>query len=369
MPNINWNFLLDNLEDRQCILCVGPDIFTQSGMPRFEHQLADFLRLHEKDLNIRVYDNGWFHYLPGHNKSSVWKKLDEFYKQVNPQADTILSKLACLPFEVVISFSPDYRLRDIFESKRSDTQFKAFQKNVPCVAEKPSVVKPLIFNLLGELKKGNSLVLTYNDFYAYLKSVFDEKSIPEKLAEKIGDAQHFLFLGLPFDQWYTHLFMSIINTYVDITKEKDHSIHRIASNPFLKQKEIDRASEQHDLTFVGENIADFVDELYERCRKKGLLVGDSEQPSASPVSVFDVWRRRMKSGDEEEIADVLENMADHTEGSEDDLNTVIHLTGQYNRFLSDKKRGKFATRRAEEAAQNNIVDGILNTITQFEKHP
>ena len=367
MSNINWNFLLDNLEDRQCILCVGPDIYAQSAMPRFEKQLADFLRLHEKDLNIRVYDNGWFHYLPGHNKSSVWRKLEEFYKQPNLKADAVMEQLACLPFETIISFLPDYRLRDMFEAKRPDVQFKAFQKNFPCVAETPTLDKPLIFNLLGELKKGNSLVLTYNDFYSYLKSIFEEKGIPEQLAEKISDAQHFIFLGLPFDKWYTHLFMNIINTHVDIRKEKDHSIHRIAANPFLAPSDIERASEQHSLTFVEDNIFDFVNELYRRCQEKNLLVGHSARPSAKPLSVFDIWRRYMKTGDAEKIIDVLEKMADHNEGADQDLNMILQLTGQYNRFLSEKKRGKFETRKAEEAAENTIVDGILGTISMLER--
>jgi hypothetical protein len=368
MSTISWQFLLDNLEDRQCILCVGPDIYAQSGMPRFEHQLADFLRQHEKDLHIRVYDNGWFHYLPGHNKSSVWKKLEEFYRQPNPKADALMEKLACLPFESIISFLPDYRVKEVFETKRLDTQFKSFQKNLPCVAETPTTDKPLVFNLLGELKKGNSLVLTYNDFYAYLKSVFEEKSIPEKLAEKISDAQHFIFLGLSFDKWYTHMFMNIINSYVDIRKEKDQTIHRIAANTFLQPSDMERASEQHALTFVNDDIVDFVDELHRRCAEKNLLVSETIRVSRQPVSVFDAWRRAIKTGDNDKILDVLEKMADYTVGSDNDLDSVLILTGQYNRFLSDKKRGKFETQRAESAAETAIVDGILGTISIFERH-
>lgn len=366
MSTINWQFLLDNLEERQCILCVGPDIYAQMGMPRFEHQLADFLRLHEKDMNIRVYDNGWFHYLQGHNKSSVWKKLEEFYRQPNPKADALMEKLACLPFESVISFLPDYRLKEVFEKKRPDTQFKSFQKNVPCVAETPTVEKPLIFNFLGELKKGNSLVLTYNDFYAYLDYVFKEVGIPKELAEKISDAQHFIFLGMPFDRWYTHMFMNIINSYVDIRKEKDHTIHRIAANTFLEPNDMERASEQHALTFVNDDIVDFVNELHQRCTEKNLLVGTAMPLQA--VSVFDTWRRAIKTGDNDKILDVLQEMSDYAQGSDNDLNSVTILTGQYNTFLSNKRRGKFETQRAESAAETVIVDGILGTISTFERY-
>ena len=96
MTTINWQFLLDNIENKQCILCLGPDFFTESGSEkrRYEQELSDFLRRHEKELRIRVYDNGWFHYLPGHNKLSVWKKLEEFYKQNNAEAAAILEKIA-----------------------------------------------------------------------------------------------------------------------------------------------------------------------------------------------------------------------------------------------------------------------------------
>jgi hypothetical protein len=367
MPKINWQFLLDNLEDRQCILCIGPDIYAHSGAPRFETQLATFLRTHAEGLNIRVYDNGWFHYLPGYNKSSVWKKLDEFYKRPNERVDAILEKLSCLPFEAIISFSPDYRVRDIFVKNRPNTQFKAFEKNVSCDAEMPTVEKPLVFNLMGELKKGNSLVLTYKDYYEYLKSVFDEKGIPDKLAEKIADAQHFIFLGLPFDKWYTHLFMNLINDLGHNNKNKDHNVHRIAANPFLEASDMERASEQHALTFVADKISDFVNELYKRCQENNLLITDSDKPSEAPTT-FDVWRRYMKTGDSHEILRVLDEMTDFTEGDDGDLNTVINLTGQYNRFLSTKNRRKFGTQKEEEAAENNIVDGILNTISMLEKH-
>ena len=373
MSKINWNFLLDNLEDRQCILCVGPDILTEPNTPRFEQKLAGFLRKHEEDLNIRVYDNGWFHYLPGHNKSSVWKKLDEFYKQPNPEADAILTQLAALPFEAVISFAPDYRLWDIFKTNRPDAEFKAFQKNSPCVANLPSVEKPLIFNLLGELEKGNSLVLTYNDFYAYLKSVFDENSIPQQLAEKINNAQHFIFLGLPFDRWYTHLFMNILNEYVDVKKETVHSIHRVAANSFLEQNEMKGASEQHALTFVDDNIPDFVTQLYQKCEEKGWLVGKVVEPIVEfvePVvkveSLFEVWRRHIKTGETDKIGNVLDEMADYTEGEEKEHNAVIVFTGQYNRFLSDKNRHKFETIRAETVAETAIINGILGTISSLE---
>lgn len=367
MPKINWQFLLDNLEDRQCILCIGPDIYAHSGAPRFETQLATFLRSHEKGLNIRVYDNGWFHYLPGHNKSSVWKRLGEFYKRPNDRVDALLEKLSCLPFEAIVSFSPDYRVSDIFTKNRPNTEFKAFEKNVPCDnTSVPSIDKPLVFNIMGELKRGNSLVLTYKDYYEYLKYIFDEKGIPDKLIEKIADAKHFIFLGLPFDKWYTHLFMNLINDYGNQTKDKDHSVHRIAANPFLEASDMEQASEQHALTFVDDKITDFVNELYRRCQEENLLVTDSDKPSEAP-STFDMWRRFIKTGDSDNILEVLNEMTDFTEGDKDDLNTVTHLAGQYNRFLFAQKRNKFSSQREENATENNIVDGILNTISALEK--
>ena len=362
--NINWRFLLDNLEAHKCILCVGPDIYDQAGKPRFENQLAAFLRSHETSLNIRVYDNGWFHFLPEHNPESVWKKLAEFYKKPYEEADAIMEKLAGLPFEAVISFVPDYRLRNIFAAKRPYTQFKAFQKIGPCVAETPSVEKPLIFNMLGHFQKGESLVLTYKDFYDYLKSVFAGHGIPETLKEKINDANHFIFLGLPFDKWYTHMFMSIINDSVN--KTGNRSIHRVGANPFLEQDDKDRASEQYGLTIVEDNISDFVNDLFERCKDENILVEGTGQ-AASPLSIFDVWRKSIKSGGSDEITEVLDNMEDMPDLDKEDTNEVLLLRSRYRRFLKDKNHGKFETTKAEYAVENGIVDGILHLISVLEK--
>lgn len=368
MPPVNWNFLLDNLEDRKCILCLGPDIFNEPQQPRFEQRLAAFLRQHAEDLRVSVYDNGWFHYRKGHNKSSVWKKLDEFFKTPHPQATAIVEQLAGLPFEVVISFSPDYLVRNIMAAQRPGIQFRSFVRNLPCKdVAPPTIDNPLVFNMLGELSNGNSLVLTYQDAFGYFKSVFDEQSIPIELQEKISDAQHFIFLGMPFDRWYTHLFMSVINTYVDVSKEKEQSIHRVAANPFLDTSDMEHSAEQYALTYVPNGITDFVAELHRRCAEKGFLIGNAAL--VKPLSIFDQWHHDIRTGDPNRLLKVLDDLAEYIvehRNQPDSVNAVTLLTGQYNRFLSEKRRGRFETRKAEAAAEAQIVDGVLSLISGLE---
>lgn len=363
--NINWNFLLDNLEDGRCILCVGPDIFTEPGSPRFEQRLAEFLRNHADELRITVYENGWFHYRKGTNKSTVRKKLNEFFEaSSNPYAVRILEDLSHLPFEVVISFSPDYLVKKSFSKIRPKTQFRSFLRDKPCeFVIAPTVDSPLIFNMLGELSQGDTLVLTYQDTFNYLESFFTGKRLPDQLEERMKEAEHFLFLGMPFDRWYTHLFMSIINSYVDQRKDKDESVHRLAANPFLSTYDINLSSEQYALTFIQEDIGAFAKELRQKCSEKNLLVQGMRMPS----NEFEVWRDGIHSGDTESVKTILDAMLETCQRDYPrKKNEASLLKNRYHSFLTELAKGGFETHKAQRSAESQIISSILHLISELE---
>ena len=77
---IDWEILLYQMEHEQCVLSIGPDIFSRSKEDRLEMKLAKNLRENEQALGIRVYDDGWFHYLENRNEFKTWFVIKRFYE-------------------------------------------------------------------------------------------------------------------------------------------------------------------------------------------------------------------------------------------------------------------------------------------------
>ena len=263
-----WDDILESLDEEKCIICVGPGILTEPGKERIESQLANYLKSQEDSLNIRVYEDGWFHYLPFSSEVNVWKRIKEFYSTPRPWSESLMDKIARIPFHFVLSFTPDYKLRNAFTRQELPANFESFVKKVPPTNKiiKPTRNLPLVFNMLGELDKRNSLVMTYNDFYTYLESTFDDNSMADVLKEDILEADYFIFLGMPFDKWYTHLFMRILKQH----SEKQSST-KYAANIFIDEHTATHCHEQYIMTFVSEGIEQFVDILYEKCKQTGRL--------------------------------------------------------------------------------------------------
>lgn len=272
MTDKAWNHLLESVSEERCIICIGPGLYTDESEKRLEQRLAAFLREEAHNLGIRVYDDGWFHYLPHANEIDAWQHIKDFYDKEIPIVRKIMEKLSRLPFHFILNFVPDYHLRDVFECQELSHEFLSYQKNEPfdpslySNKKTPTKSKPLIFNILGEHRRRNSLVMTYNDFYSYLESVFEGRSIAPVLKENIWQADYFIFLGMPFDRWYVHMFMRMLQQHENNRRSKKY-----AANIYLDDESTTITEEQYTMTFVASDIINFVDEFYRRCQDIGLL--------------------------------------------------------------------------------------------------
>ena len=245
--SMNWDLLFEFLEKEKCILCLGPRIFDSKKDGKLEARLASYLRKEEETLGIRVYDDGWFHYLPGANEIDAWQRVKAFYSQPQPEAMELLQKLARLPFHHILNFTPGQKMREAFPSQNLPVDYRFYYQKEPCSEDiqKPTKSRPLGFNMMGDVEERNSLVLTYDDFYAYLESVFEAKSMPPVLKADIFAADYFIFLGMPFEKWYMHLFMRILRQHAEKRKAKKH-----AASGHLSDVVESYCYEQYTITFV-----------------------------------------------------------------------------------------------------------------------
>ncbi len=92
-------------------------------------------------------------------------------------------------------------LKKYFEEKKLDFNFDFYNKKQnPQAIEKPTRDKPLIYNLFGNVEFEGSLVLTYDDLFNYLISIFGKQELHKDLRMELRTARMILFLGFKFEK-------------------------------------------------------------------------------------------------------------------------------------------------------------------------
>ena len=200
--------------------------------------------------------------------------MGDYYKDLLP--DESVLKLARIPFHVYLTVSPGLFLPKAFQQQSFNYQFDFANKSAhePSKIKLPNVEQPLIYNLFGCIEEEESLILTHDDLYAYFKSVFERRSMPNILREALEKVNCFIFLGLPFDKWY----MQMLLRELGIHKSSDDFI-RYAARQSLSDEVMTFCYEQFTINFVDHHIEDFIDLLYNHCHKNGITrVASDESP-------------------------------------------------------------------------------------------
>ncbi len=358
MEALNWDILLHELESGKCILCVGPDVFSQSEEDRIEKKLAQNLRLQSDALGIRVYDDGWFHYLKDHDELGTWFTIRNFYEQQLPNTtQSLFADIASLPLHLILNFSPDYRLRDAFKAAGKPHEFACLYKNPETDKSRLTEIaegiqdKPLIFNMLGEIEDKDSLVMTFDDFFSYMAAIFEYKRMPQHVKLKIQNATHFIFLGMPLDKWYFHLFMRVLNMHRARGKSK-----RFAASYTVDVGNATFCEEQYTLTFVQDNILAFTSLL--KLKWQAYQTAKSE---VETLTVYDQWRNFVKTGEDTALQKVFKDIKPHTAKDSSIQKAHLLLEMQWNGFRATT----FETEMSKNAMKTQIIKGILGLIEEI----
>lgn len=353
---INWESLLQLLEAGKCVLCVGPDAFSKSQDERIERMLAELLRRQSAKLGIRVYDDGWFHYLTEHDETETWLTVKRFYETGLPaEASSIFEDIAVLPFHLVLNFSPDYRLCEAFKAAGKPFEFDSLDKTQNCrkAAYEPTPAKPLIFNMLGEINEKESLIMTYNDLFHYMEAVFEKKRLPDNVKTKLEKASYFIFLGMPLDKWYFHLFMRVLNMHKDLTKTK-----RFGATYAVNGENASFCLEHYNLAFVQEDIGGFA-----RRVRSEWEAAQAKKTGAAYQTVHERWRAQVATGEDIAIRQVFAEMKPAAKNHGELSNHLLLLEMQWNGFTSIV----FETEMARNAMKTQVLNGILQLIDRIEQ--
>ncbi|MCB0636296.1 MAG: SIR2 family protein [Lewinella sp.] len=353
----NWDHLLDSLEEGRCIMCLGQEVLSSPAFGRLEERLSGYLSEQEEKIRIRVYQDGWFHYLPDANEVDAWQRVKDFYRLPNPPAEALLRKIARLPGHFFLNFTPDYKLKEAFEEQGFAFNFLSYRKKEPYAPDEdanrypPTRQQPLVLNMLGEIRKRNSLVMTYNDFYTYLESIFEGNSMSPVLKENIWEADYFIFLGMPFEKWYVHMFMRILQQH-----ETNRHSKKYAANPFLTDEITTHCAEQYTMTFVPTGIQEFVDTFHDKCEKRGLL-----RSAAQAVELklpMDELREWIADNQFEQVFDqLIYHLSEIGMPGEDWKKQILQLEGRHNDLKRHIRMGTIDDR--DRMVETNRIRAVL----------
>lgn len=358
LDNVSWDAIIGSIQQDKCIICVGPGVYAENGV-RLEEQIIQHLKPHAERLKIRIYDDGWIHYLPGYNFVEPYMKIKEFYQKPFPTAQRMLQKLGQIQFHFYITSTPDQKLREALNDYPH--RFEFYFKNKPYQdGEHPSKDQPLVYNMLGEINQRESLVLTYDDFYSYLGSIFSEKSMSPKIRESIQDADNFIFLGLPFDQWYMHLFLRILEQH------KNKNQLKYAPSNYVPEKVQSYCNEQFNITFVPLKEETFVDELFKRCTAAGLIRQPGNPSSIQQSFPSEVIRNQISENQiDEAFTSFFEALNQHPVACKHVIDQLTVLRGQFTN-LKERMRLNLIANEEATRERSQINYGILNLVNDAE---
>ena len=277
---IDLQDLYEELLQDKVVVCLGPELYTAPGGATLEESMAHYLREREEHLGIRVYDNGWYHHKENASPRRVHKAIRDFYSGITPHSTELLQKLVDLPFHLYLSMTPDWKLKEFFKVgdqiipvQEAYYDLDVTHENNP-YGEFPTKEFPLMYNLLGSTGKESTLVYTYDAFYDFLNSTFENMGMDPELKKSILEAEFYFFLGVPFDNWYVHLFMRVLEQHGN-PRRRSRKAEKYASNHFLENEGhlYEHCKDQYKLEFLSrENgMVTFIDGFYNFCREAGAL--------------------------------------------------------------------------------------------------
>jgi hypothetical protein len=258
---IDFSDLIKSIEFGNCVLFIGPEISIDENEISLHQKFCESSSNNKRKYNI---NDGFF--MPGAETRLINSSKD-YYSRIfpfeNKKGNQILSKLAQIPFELIVSLAPDDTLHRIFSNYNIHHHF-LYYTGIKHEDAKLNDKIPIIYNALGAASENGRYIYTHRQFNEYIKNDIEAK-FPFEIENKIKkeDTTHYLFIGLDFNKWYNKLLMYELNLLsevesfsFDATKIED------LNKEFINQ--------QFNVTFIDANYTAFTDILLRKSKDAGL---------------------------------------------------------------------------------------------------
>lgn len=266
--DFDWEFIFHSIESKKTVLFIGPSIATNSkGMSMQSDFFEKLFAEHPNDIISYHHQDGFLIFKDEGSKERLMYLIEDYYAQ--NFAYDIIEKIVKTPFHLIIMVSPDMTVKRVFEQQHFKFEYNYFDKNkLREIKNTPSKENPLIYGLVGSIDDTETLILSHQDLFNYLKALFEEKTVPINLKQflNINVVNNLIFIGMDFDKWYFQLLINLL----DLNQEK---FSRYALQCTLSEynKPLFLNDKHYKITFVDKNIPEFVNEIYLHFESKDKL--------------------------------------------------------------------------------------------------
>lgn len=143
--------------------------------------------------------------IPKMRRVDLEDEVADFYARHAKVEPDLYTQLARLPFYLAVNLSPDdYLARALRNAGRSaaQTAHYHFRKDRNTHFDVPTVQKPLVFNLLGNVSDPESLILTEEDRVDFIKNIVrGNPDLPNAVMSHFDERKTYVFLGLNLENW------------------------------------------------------------------------------------------------------------------------------------------------------------------------
>ncbi len=360
LTDFAWSTLLEKLKapKPECALVLGEGAFlSPDGTPLRDALRTHFLKTHFKNI-VSTNPQDEFMPLPETERTDFCSAMRLFYQ--NHAADTALNSLAQMPFPLVLNMTAHHQFAKAFVGTGVQPQQIFYNRSEATTTkiQPPNAHNPLIYNFIGSIEEDNSLVLNHSNLFDYFDAIFGKHQLPEELRTLLRGVKYYVFLGVPFDKWYFHMFLRILGIHNFTTA------NRHAPADGVSGETMDFVGDLFQIRFVKKNINEFISDLYNHCDAAGILRNDKD----GAKSAFDKITEQLESDKLQDAIDLMQTFLKE-KNDEELLNDLSQMSGVYRRNVR-KRDGKLMSEtdfEVEFQRSKRAFKTLLTDIREF--HP
>ncbi len=302
-PQDNTNLFILNtfIENGSCVLFLGPLFSIDADGNKIHLKLKNFLTDPPNNLLLDdEFDNLYISKKSdGSQNAAIMAGITSFYRSIG--RSNVYDKLLGIGFQAIVSFSSDILFKEANDT-RNEYDFLAFnkkgnesesQKDTPETISK----KPIIYNVFGDMRDLNALIVDYDSLYEFLLNIIKADSqIPLRLKDILGKATAFLFLGFDLNRWYIPIIIRKLNQFILNNRSKGiiNGFACLDDTPIVPPKEVQDSLNKYPLqfkVFTATGTIDLINHLSARKRSntQDEKISEDTLPPNEQLSFFKDW--------------------------------------------------------------------------------
>ena len=281
--------MLDSIEEGKCVLIMGNYAFSKPDAKGESEEgeifLPEILRREQKklvdqagpDSPMDFYSAAQSLVSRAGGQRMFMKLADIKLAELGEKQRDRFRKISEIPFDLILSTNPFDLLHEAFQDNQIAHQYDNYSFLRESVEPEPfDMTHPLIYNLFGSVKHKESMVISLDRLYQLLFSVLGARQLPKLIQDKVQQANHLVFLGFSFDDWYMKLLLRVLKVH-----EKDISFAHPPGQGDINKYNQTFFESNFQVTFLNRKIDSFITELHSYCKEESLLRRKSEKPASN----------------------------------------------------------------------------------------